>query len=123
MNLSRKWLNEFIDLSNVSDKAFNDAMTLSGSKVETVTREGSEIKNVVVGKIVEMVRRKNLAFLQKSHFPQKVISSRPCFFLGDTLSEGCFTLLALRLQMPKVISRPPMTSTRSASGTVAGSTL
>ena len=34
-------------------------MTLSGSKVETVTREGSEIKNVVVGKILEMVRHEN----------------------------------------------------------------
>ena len=59
MDLSRRWLNEFIDLSDVSDKQFNDEMTLSGSKVETVTREGSEIKNVVVGKILEMVRHEN----------------------------------------------------------------
>ena len=59
MNLSRKWLNEFVDLSDISDKAFNDAMTLSGSKVETIEREGAEIKNVVVGKIVEMVRHEN----------------------------------------------------------------
>lgn len=59
MILSRKWLNEFVDLSDVSDKQFNDEMTLSGSKVETVTREDAEIKNVVVGKIVEMVRHEN----------------------------------------------------------------
>jgi len=59
MILSRKWLNEFVDLRDVSDKEFNDEMTLSGSKVETVTREGSEIKNVVVGKILEMVRHEN----------------------------------------------------------------
>ncbi|MBR0313112.1 MAG: phenylalanine--tRNA ligase subunit beta, partial [Oscillospiraceae bacterium] len=59
MNLSRKWLNEFVDLHDVSDKQFNDEMTLSGSKVETITREGSEIKNVVVGKILEMVRHEN----------------------------------------------------------------
>ncbi len=59
MILSRKWLNEFVDLRDVSDKAFNDEMTLSGSKVETVEREGAEIKNVVVGKILEMVRHEN----------------------------------------------------------------
>ena len=59
MDLSRKWLNEFVDLSDVTDKQFNDEMTLSGSKVETVKHEGSEIKNVVVGKIVEMVRHEN----------------------------------------------------------------
>ena len=59
MDLSRRWLNEFIDLSDVSDKQFNDEMTLSGSKVETVTREGSEIKNVVVGRILEMARHEN----------------------------------------------------------------
>ena len=59
MDLSRRWLNEFIDLSDVSDKQFNDAMTLSGSKVETITHEGAEIQNVVVGKILEMVRHEN----------------------------------------------------------------
>jgi len=59
MILSRKWLNEFVDLRDVSDKQFNDEMTLSGSKVETVEREGAEIKNVVVGRIVEMVRHEN----------------------------------------------------------------
>ena len=59
MILSRKWLNEFVDLKNVSDKDFDEDMTLSGSKVETVTREGAEIKNVVVGKILEMVRHEN----------------------------------------------------------------
>ena len=59
MILSRRWLNEFIDLSRVGDKEFNDAMTLSGSKVETITREGAELKNVVVGKILEMVRHEN----------------------------------------------------------------
>ncbi len=59
MILSRKWLNEFVDLRDVSDKQFNDEMTLSGSKVETIEREGSEIRNVVVGRIVEMVRHEN----------------------------------------------------------------
>lgn len=59
MNVSRRWLNEFVGLSDIDDKAFSDAMTLSGSKVETVSREGSEIENVVVGEILEMTRHEN----------------------------------------------------------------
>ncbi|MGM9521535.1 MAG: phenylalanine--tRNA ligase subunit beta [Oscillospiraceae bacterium] len=59
MVLSRKWLNEFTDVSHISDKEYADEMTLSGSKVETVQRPGDEIKNVVVGKILEMVRHEN----------------------------------------------------------------
>ena len=51
MDLSRKWLTEFVDVS-VGDKEYCDAMTLSGSKVEGVTVEGQEIKNVVVGKVL-----------------------------------------------------------------------
>ena len=38
MNLSRNWLNEFVDLHDITDKQFNDEMTLSGSKVETIER-------------------------------------------------------------------------------------
>ena len=33
MILSRNWLNEFVDLKDITDKEFNDEMTLSGSKV------------------------------------------------------------------------------------------
>ncbi len=59
MNLSRKWLTEFVDVSDLSDKDFSDALTLSGSKVELWRSPGDEIKNVVVGKILEMVRHEN----------------------------------------------------------------
>ena len=59
MLLSRKWLREFTDTEKVNDKDFAEAMTLSGSKVETVERPGDEISNVVVGRIVEMVRHEN----------------------------------------------------------------
>ena len=61
MDLSRKWLNEFVDLplSEVGDRAFAEAMTVSGSKVE-VTRDLSEsIKNVVVGRIVKLEKHPN----------------------------------------------------------------
>ena len=59
MILSRKWLNDYVDLTDISDKEFNDEMTLSGSKVETIERPCREIQNVVVGRILEMVRHEN----------------------------------------------------------------
>ena len=54
MNLSRNWLNEFVDLHDITDKQFNDEMTLSGSKVETIERLDESLKNVVAGKILSM---------------------------------------------------------------------
>jgi phenylalanyl-tRNA synthetase beta chain len=55
MNLSRKWLNEFVKI-DVSDREFAEAMTLSGSKVEGTTDLGAEISNVVVGRVQSMER-------------------------------------------------------------------
>ena len=55
MNLSRKWLNEFVEI-NAGDREFAEAMTLSGSKVELTHDMGEEISNVVVGRILSMER-------------------------------------------------------------------
>ena len=57
MNLSRKWLCEFVDgvsVSDINDREFSEAMTLSGSKVETYEDLGADIVNVRVGRIVSM---------------------------------------------------------------------
>ena len=60
MKLNRKWINEeFVDLSAVSDKEFVEAMTIFGQKVETYERMDAEIKNVVVGKVLSIVRHQN----------------------------------------------------------------
>ena len=60
MRLNRKWLNEeFVDLREVSDKEFVETMTVFGQKVETWERMDAEIKNVVVGKVLSMVRHPN----------------------------------------------------------------
>ncbi len=55
MNLSRKWLNEFVTV-DVSDREFAEDMTITGSKVEITTDLGAEITNVVVGKVLSLVR-------------------------------------------------------------------
>ena len=62
MNLSRKWLNEFVDgvsVSDINDHEFSEAMTLSGSKVETFEDLGKEISNIVVGKVLSMAKHPN----------------------------------------------------------------
>ena len=59
MDLSRKWLNEFVEgvsVRDINDKDFSEAMTLSGSKVETFRCLGEEINNVVVGRVLSMER-------------------------------------------------------------------
>ena len=60
MKLNRKWLNEeFVDLSHVSDKEYVETLTVFGQKVETYERMDAEIENVVVGKVVSIVRHTN----------------------------------------------------------------
>ena len=56
MNLSMKWLADYVDVGNITPHEFSEAMTMSGSKVEGWEREGAEIKNVVVGRVDEIVR-------------------------------------------------------------------
>lgn len=60
MKLNRKWLNEdFVDLSQVSDQTFVDTMTMVGQKVETYQRLDQGIRNVVVGRVISIVRHQN----------------------------------------------------------------
>ena len=56
MKLSRKWLNEFVDVAQVGDRDFAEAMTLSGSKVEITEVLNESLKNVVVGKLLSLER-------------------------------------------------------------------
>ena len=60
MKLNRKWIHEdFVDLSHISDKEFVEKLTIFGQKVETYERLDAEIKNVVVGKVLSIVRHEN----------------------------------------------------------------
>ena len=49
MNLSMKWLSEFVTLDPMSPREFAEAMTMSGSKVEGWEIEGEKLDKVVVG--------------------------------------------------------------------------
>lgn len=51
-----RWLADYTAIpEHITPREFAEAMTMSGSKVEGYTVEGSEIKNVVVGKILSIV--------------------------------------------------------------------
>ena len=58
MNISRKWLKEFVDIQ-ATDREYDEIMTIAGQKVETVTRMDTDIQNVVVGKVLTMQRHEN----------------------------------------------------------------
>lgn len=65
MNLSKKWLDEFVTVDNsVSEKDFCEALTMSGSKVEGYEIEGSELSNIVVGKITAIEKHPDADKLQ-----------------------------------------------------------
>ncbi len=55
MNLSMKWLADFVDISDVNIKDYCDKLTLTGSKVEGFEVMGAEIENVVVARIKKIV--------------------------------------------------------------------
>ncbi|MBR2635797.1 MAG: phenylalanine--tRNA ligase subunit beta [Oscillospiraceae bacterium] len=54
MNLSMRWLSDFVKLEGVAPREYSERMSVSGSKVEGWEIEGEEIKNVVVGKILSI---------------------------------------------------------------------
>lgn len=55
MKTSVEWLKEYSDI-NVDVNKLAERLTMTGSKVETIEQKGNNIKNVVVGKILEITK-------------------------------------------------------------------
>lgn len=55
MLVPMQWLKQYIEVESDMEM-FSDKMIMSGSNIETVTRFGEEIENVVVGKILSIER-------------------------------------------------------------------
>ena len=53
MKASLEWLKEYSDI-DVDAVKLGDILTLTGTKLETIEQKGNNIKNVVVGKILEI---------------------------------------------------------------------
>lgn len=63
MKVPLNWLKDYVDIK-VSPKEFADALTMSGSKVESIEVLGEEISNVVVGKIISLEKHPDADKLQ-----------------------------------------------------------
>ncbi len=59
MDLSMRWLSDYIDVSDLSIKEFCSGLTISGSKVERYETEGEVLDKVVVGKLLSVVPHEN----------------------------------------------------------------
>ena len=64
MNLSKNWLADFVDVSDVDVKDYCDRMTDTGSKVEGYEILGEDIENVVVARILSIAPHENSDHLQ-----------------------------------------------------------
>lgn len=64
MDLSMKWLADFVDVSDIDIKSYCDRMTLTGSKVEGYTVMGADIENVVVARIKKLAPHPDSDHLQ-----------------------------------------------------------
>lgn len=56
MDLSMRWLKEFVDIGPMAPRDFTEAMTMSGSKVECYEFEGGQIDNIIVGQVLSIER-------------------------------------------------------------------
>ncbi len=58
MKANIEWLKEYSDI-DITPTELGDILTMTGSKVETIEQKGNDIKNVVVGKILEIKKHEN----------------------------------------------------------------
>ena len=88
MVLSMKWLSDYVKV-DASPKDFSDRMTATGSKVEGFEDLGEKIKNVVVGKILEIEKHPDSDHLQICQMdlgqeaPVQIITGAQNISVGD----------------------------------------
>ena len=92
MDLSMKWLNDYVK-ADMPIKEFCDGMTMSGSKVETWTKQGADITNVVVGKCVAMEKHPDADTLGLPDRRRKGSAGADCYFCAERVRwcvcSGC----------------------------------
>ena len=54
MKVPMSWFNDYTNVDGIGPREYAEALTLTGSKVETVENMGKDIQNVVCGKILEI---------------------------------------------------------------------
>ncbi|HHX57965.1 MAG TPA: phenylalanine--tRNA ligase subunit beta, partial [Clostridiales bacterium] len=88
MNLSMKWLSDYIK-KDIPIKEYCHGMTMSGSKVEGYEIEGEEISNVVVGKVISVTPHEDSDHLVVCQIdvgkeqPVQIVTGAPNVNVGD----------------------------------------
>ena len=59
MKFPISWLNDYVDVKDISASEYAAELTMSGSKVEGVENKGDEIDKVVVGKVLSVQKHPN----------------------------------------------------------------
>ncbi|MBP5426495.1 MAG: phenylalanine--tRNA ligase subunit beta [Clostridiales bacterium] len=66
MKATLSWINDYVDIKDISVKEFVDRMTVTGSKVERIESLGEDIQKVVTGKILKLDKHPDADRLQVS---------------------------------------------------------
>lgn len=64
MKTTLSWINDYVNIKDISVKEFVDRMTVTGSKVERIEKLGDDIKEVVTGKILKIEKHPDADRLQ-----------------------------------------------------------
>lgn len=59
MKLSLNWLKDYVEIENLTTEEIASKLTMSGSKVETITKDGGQIKDIIIGKIISIKKHEN----------------------------------------------------------------
>ena len=87
MDLPMRWLDEYVDI-NTTTQDFIDKITLSGSKVESVTSLAKDITNVVTGKVLEIEKHPDADKLVITKVdvgngePLQIVTGAPNLYVG-----------------------------------------
>ena len=87
MDLPMRWLAEYVDLDTTTQE-FIDRITLSGSKVESVTSMAKDITNVVTGKVLEIEKHPDADKLVVTKVdvgsgePLQIVTGAPNLYVG-----------------------------------------
>ncbi len=111
MKLPLSWIREYADIEDISPKAYADALTMSGSKVEGLEEMGAEIQKVVIGKILTKEHHENADTLwicgvdTGEEEPLQIVTAAQNMNVGDTVPvalSGASLIGGIRIKASKL---------------------
>ncbi len=59
MKLSLNWLKDYVNIKGLKEKEIANKLTMTGSKVESISYDGGKINDIVVGKVLNIEKHKD----------------------------------------------------------------